>query len=140
MSFAPIRMACRALHQAPASMAILRRFGAEYVDVRFSPDTLRAAGWHRGERIAPFYDAETGQLLLAPAGATDPSGRCLTAQGGNQLSARWCRVGQLREIIPDLTLRRPVRVVRSGGGQVVIDLAALRADAITTATSTSLLE
>lgn len=126
MSFAPIRMACRALHQAAASIAILRRFGAEYVDVRFSPDTLRAAGWHRGLKVAPFVDLEAGQLLFASAGPTDSSGRSLTAQGGNQLSARWCRIGQLREIIPDLPLRRPVRVIRAGAGQVVVDLHSIR--------------
>ena len=125
MSFVPIRVSSRATHQAPASVAILRRYDGEYCDFRFAPSTLRAAGWHRGTRISPFLDLEAGELMFATAGQSDPHARSLTSQGGHQLSARWSRVAEFRSVIPDLSSRRRLRLIRAGEGQVVLDLAQL---------------
>lgn len=126
MNFAPIRIHNRAHNHWDASVAILRRYEHEYVDFRFNRRTLKAAGWNQATRIAPFYDAAAGHLMFATAGGTDPAARALNNQGGYSLSVRFPRVDLFGEIIPHVTGRSPVRLVRSGEGQVVLDLASLR--------------
>lgn len=129
MSYLPIRIQNRALHHADASIAIIRRYGQEYVDFRFGRRCLAAAGWNRATRIAPFWDAEAGHLMFATSGTSDSSARALNNQGGYSLSARFPRVDMLRDLIQPFAGRSVVRVVRSGEGQVVLDLVSLHSAA-----------